>query len=266
MVKPKILVLSGYGINCEEETKFAFQVAGADADLVHVNDLIQGCRKLLDYQILALPGGFSYGDDTGAGNALANRIKNHLESEIKAFIEDDNLVIGICNGFQVMANLGLLPALNNNYGERQVALVHNDSARYYNRWVDLEFKGSNPWVQNIGIISLPIAHGEGKFYTDVETLTQIKNKGLIAAQYVSGEICRYQSLKPNPNGSLEDIAAITDESGRIFGIMPHPERAICFTHLPSWTLLKEKAKRECKELPNEGPGLKIFRNAIKYFE
>ena len=150
MVNPKVLVLTGYGINCDEETKFAFEKAGARADLVHINDLIETPNRLEDYQIVAFPGGFSYGDDTGSGNAFAWKIRNNLG--IERFV-DDKLVIGICNGFQVLVNLGLLPALN---GQRQVALNHNDSARYNCRWVDLEFNGNSPWTNGIGRISLPI--------------------------------------------------------------------------------------------------------------
>lgn len=259
-----VLVLTGYGINCDEETKFAFEKAGTSADIVHVNDLIDGRKKLSDYRVLAFPGGFSYGDDTGSGNALANKIRNHLWGDVRKFAEGDNLVIGICNGFQVLVNLGLLPALDG-YGKRQVALVHNDSARYLDRWVDLQFSGKSPWTRNIGTISLPIAHGEGKFYAEQEILKQIMEKNLVAAKYVYGEICKHQNLKANPNGALEDIAGITDKSGRIIGMMPHPERAIGFTHLPHWTLLKEKLAREGKPLPEEGPGLQIFRNAAEYF-
>src|SRR3989344_1522485 len=266
MAIPNVLALTGYGINCDEETKFAFEKAGARADIVHINEIIDGPKRLGDYQILAFPGGFSYGDDTGSGNALANRIRNNLLAEVQRFVDNDNLTMGICNGFQVMVNLGLLPALGGNYGERRVALVHNDSARYIDRWVDLQFQGNSPWAKGIKIMSVPIAHGEGKFFADDSTLAELREKGLIAARYVSGEICDYQSLPANPNGSLDDIAGITDESGRLIGLMPHPERAIDFTHLPHWTLLKEQYKREGRELPPEGPGLKIFENAVKNFE
>ncbi|MDP2649757.1 MAG: phosphoribosylformylglycinamidine synthase I [bacterium] len=266
MIKPKTLVFSGYGLNCEEETKFAFEKAGAAADIVHINDLIDGLKKLDNYQITAFPGGFSYGDDTGSGNAFANKIKNHLWEKIEKFVSKNNLVIGICNGFQILANLGLLPALDKKYGKREVALLHNDSARYIVRWVDLEVKNRTPWFLGIDKISLPIAHGEGKFFAPNEVLKKLKEKKLIAAKYTKGEICEYQNLKPNPNGALENIAAITDETGRILGMMPHPERAIFFTQLPQWPYLKEKLQREKKEIPKEGPGLKIFQNAVKYFK
>jgi len=265
MAKPNVLVLTGYGINCDEETQFAFEKAGAKADLVHVNDLIDRHRKLSDYQILAFPGGFSYGDDTGAGNALANRTRNHLWDDVKTFVESDKLAIGICNGFQIMANLGLLPAIDGNYGERQVTLVHNDSARYIDRWVDLEFQNHSVWTHGLERVSFPIAHGEGKFHTDSKTLKIINDKGLVAARYIQGEICEAESLPSNPNGSLENIAAIHDESGRLMGMMPHPERAIDFIQLPHWTLLREQLKREGKEIPPEASGIYIFKNGVDYF-
>jgi len=267
MAKPKTLILTGYGINCDEETKFAFEKAGSRADLVHINDLIENSKRLSRYQILAFPGGFSYGDDTGAGNALANKVRNHLWNEFTGFVQKDKLVIGICNGFQVITNLGLLPAFDGNYGVREVALVHNESARYQDRWVDLKFSNPNSvWTKGLENMSLPIAHGEGKFYADHDTLNVLKQKGLVAARYIQGEICEYQNLPANPNGSLDDIAGITDESGRILGMMPHPERAIDFTHLPNWTLLREQLKRSGKQLPKEADGIKIFRNGVNYFK
>lgn len=263
-MNPKVLVLTGYGINCDEETRFAFEKVGARAALVHINDLIETPEKLDDYQIVAFPGGFSYGDDTGSGNALAWKIRNHLG--VDRFVDDNKLVIGICNGFQVIVNLGLLPALDKQYGQRQVALVHNESARYYDRWVDLEFNGKSPWTANLGRISLPIAHGEGNFYAEQEVLGQIKRKGLIAAKYINGEICSQQGLEANPNGSIEDIAGITDETGKIFGLMPHPERAIYFTQLPHWTFLREKYKRQGREIPEDADGIKLFENGVRYFK
>lgn len=262
---PKILIFSGYGLNCEEETKYAFEVAGAAADIVHINDLIESPKKLGDYQILAFPGGFSYGDDTGSGNAYAQKLRNHLWPQIESFVNQDKLVIGICNGFQILVNLGLLPALNKKYGLREVALTHNDNARYTVRWVDLRIENQTPWFANIKKISLPIAHGEGKFYAPKKILNQMLKKNLVALKYIKGEICEFQNLPKNPNGALKDIAGITDETGRILGLMPHPERAISFTQLPHWTFLKEQYLRTGKPLPTEGPGLKIFQNAVSYF-
>lgn len=257
MAKAKVLVFSGYGLNCEDETKFAFELVGAKADIVHINDLILESKKLKNYQILAIPGGFSYGDDTGSGNAFANRIKNHLWNQLQSFINKDRLVIGICNGFQILVNLGL-------FG--QVALTHNNSARYTVRWVDLKVEGKSPWLRDLKNLSLPIAHGEGRFFALPQTLKKLKTKDLIALRYVKGEICNYQNLPTNPNGSLDGIAGIRDKSGRVLGLMPHPERAIFFTHLPNWPLIKEKYKRRGKKIPKFGPGLAIFKNGVRYFQ
>ncbi len=266
MASPKVLVLSGYGINCEEETAFAFQQAGASAEIVHINDLVEGQKNLQDYHIVSFPGGFSYGDDTGSGNAFAHRVKNHLWDELISFVHKDRLMIGICNGFQIMVNLGLLPALGEDHGRRQVALTYNQSARYLVRWVDLEVHNGSPWLMDMERISLPIAHGEGQFYAPEEILLALKESRSIALRYVAGEMCAYQRLEPNPNGSLQDIAGITDPTGRLLGMMPHPERAIAFTHLPHWPLLKEIFKREGRAIPEEGPGLQIFKNAVRYFQ
>ncbi len=264
MATPNVLVLTGYGINCDKETKFAFEEAGAKADLVHINDLIEIPEKLDHYQIIALPGGFSFGDDTGSGNALAWKIRDNLG--IERLLKGDKLIIGICNGFQDLVNLGILPALDNQYGTRQVALTHNKSARYSDRWVDLEVNGESPWVYGIKKISLPIAHAEGNFYTTQGILHQLNEKNLVAARYIEGEICEYQNLPANPNGSLENIASITDETRKIIGMMPHPERCLKFTHLPNWPILKEKFKREKIEIPRYADGMKIFINGVNYFK
>ncbi len=233
MNKPKVLVLSGYGLNCEEEEAFAFEMAGAQAEIVHINDLISKKKKLKDYQILVFPGGFSYGDDTGAGKAFANRMRDNLWEELTDFVKTDKLIIGFCNGFQIMTNLGLLPALNLEYGKRQTALLHNKNARYMNRWVDLKPEGNSPWLKNISEFMSPIAHGEGRLYADEKTLQELKKKNLVALRYVKGEICDYQNLEGNPNGSVDAIAGLTDETGRILGMMPHPERALFPEQLPN---------------------------------
>ena len=266
VTKPKVLVFSGYGLNCEEETKFAFDLAGASTDIVHINDLIDKKYMLKNYQILAFQGGFSYGDDNGAGNAFDNKIRNHLWRDLQVFVKNNTLIIGICNGFQIISNLGLLPALNTQYGTRETALVPNNSSRYTVRFVDLIIENKTPWFRGIKQLSVPIAHGEGKFYTTKKILSELNAKNLISAKYISGEICSFQSLDANPNGSLEDIASITDESGRIIGMMPHPERAIFFTQLPNWFLLKEKYLRQKKNIPTYGPGLQVFQNAVQYFK
>lgn len=256
MRKPKIVILSGYGLNCEEETQYAFNIAGGEADIVHINDLAANPKKLQAYHILAVPGGFSYGDDTGSGKAYANKIKNHLRQALNHFISRDKLVIGICNGFQILTNLGLLPG----------ALTFNSNARYTDRWVDLRLNSQSPWLSGIKNLSVPIAHGEGRFVAGKATLLQLKKQRQIAAVYYKGGICKYQALEPNPNGSTLDIASLTSENGKILGIMPHPERAMFFTQLPNWPLLKQKYLRQDKPLPRFGPGLQIFKNAINYFK
>ncbi len=265
MARPKTLIFSGYGFNCEEELALAFRLAGAAADIVHVNDLIQNQRKLKSYQIAAFPGGFAYGDDTGSGNAYARKVRNHLWEKLQKFLSSDRLVLGVCNGFQVLVNLGLVPALGKQYGQRQVALLPNDSARYTVRWTDVKAQNRSPWLTGIDTLMLPIAHGEGKLYASQATLTHMKKKGLVAFKYVRGEICEFQNLPANPTGTIDDIAGITDETGRVLGLMPHPERATLFTQLPHWTYLKELYERQGKPQPTYGPGLQIFRNAVSYF-
>ncbi len=265
MTKPKVLVLTGYGLNTEQETKYSFECAGAQAAIVHVNDVINKTHLFKQYQIVAFTGGFSYGDDTGSGNALANRIRNHVWGQLQEFITGDGLVIAICNGFQVVTNLGLMPALDKKYGEKQVALLHNTNARYTVRWVDLECSGTSPWVKGIKQLPLPIAHGEGNFYTESDVLQQLKDQNLIAARYVAGEMCQYQNLPANPNGSMDNIAAITDVTGRFLGMMPHPERGLDFTTLPNWPLLKEQYLRTGKALPKYTSSFQLFKNGVEYF-
>jgi phosphoribosylformylglycinamidine synthase len=253
--KPKILILSGYGLNCEEETATAFTLAGGQAEIVHINDLIANKKSLPKYQILAVPGGFSYGDDLGSGKAYANKLKNHLQNELENFALKDKLIIGICNGFQILTNLGLLPG----------ALTFNNNNRYTDRWVDIKINSSGPWLKGLTALSLPIAHGEGKFVATEDALNTLKKQKQIAGVYYKGEVSNYQNLPKNPNGSTLDIAMITSPNGKILGTMPHPERAIFFTQKPNWPLIKEKLLRAGKTLPKYGPGLQIFKNAINYF-
>ena len=253
---PKIIVLAGYGLNCEEETALAFTLAGGQADIVHVNDLADNPKKLLRYHILAIPGGFSYGDDLGSGKAFANKLNNRLKNQLKEFVSKDKLVIGICNGFQILTNLGLLPGV----------LTFNDNNRYTDRWVDVKTKSNSPWLTGIKNLSLPIAHGEGKFMASDDVLRQLKQKKQVVGVYYKGEVCGYQNLKPNPNGSTLDIAMITSENGKVLGTMPHPERAMFFTQLPNWPVKKEKLIRSGQKLPKFGPGLQIFKNAVNYFK
>ena len=264
--KPKALILTGYGINCDWETEFAFNQAGAKAERVHINDLIAGEKKLSDYQVLAVPGGFSYGDDLGSGKVLANKIRAHLRDEILEFVAGDRLVLGICNGFQVLVKSGLLPQPTPELNQT-VTLTFNLSGKYEDRWVWLSGR-SDKCVFTTGIerIYLPVAHGEGRFFADDKELSSLKKNDQIAFQYVNyrGKPAR-GNFPENPNGSVLDIAGICDPTGRIFGMMPHPERFLYFTSHPNWEREKELLSRQGKKLPEEGDGFRIFQNAVNYF-
>ena len=247
-------MLAGYGLNCEVETLRAFTMVGCAGDIVHVNDLIKEPTLLNQYNILAFPGGFSYGDDTGSGRAYANKIKNTLGKELRAFVKRDTLTIGICNGFQILTQIGLLPG----------TLLHNEQARYVDRWVDVQVEGDSPWLKGSKEISLPIAHGEGRYYIDETGKKKLQRDNTIVGRYVRGEVATWADLPGNPNGSLDDIVGVTANDGRVIGMMPHPERAVSFLQLPHWTYLKETTYED-KSLPTVGPGLQLFKNAAKYF-
>jgi phosphoribosylformylglycinamidine synthase len=254
-MKPKALIFSGYGLNCEDEMKVAFERAGGTADVVHINDLIADPKRLGKYQIAVIPGGFAYGDDTGAGKAYGARVRHHLAGVIEKFLERDTLFAGICNGFQVATGAHILPG----------TLVANDFPRYSARWVDLEVVGDSPWLVGITKFSLPIAHGEGKYVDSEKNLDKLEKEGKVVLKYVKGEMAKFFNLPANPNGSLHDIAGVTDRNGRVLGLMPHPERALSFTQLPHWTNLREDYRRQGLPLPQDGPGLQMFKNAIRYF-
>ena len=253
--KPKVIVLSGYGLNCEHETRTAFEHGGGSVDIVHINDVIASPKLLRNYQILSVPGGFSYGDDAGSGKAYAHRLMHHVGDEVQRFLERDTLSIGICNGFQVLTSAGILPG----------SLISNDQNRFLCRWVDLKVTGESPWLKNISKLSLPIAHGEGKYYDSDKNLLKLSKDNSIALTYCKDEMSALYKLPVNPNGSLRDIAGITQRNGRILGLMPHPERGSFFTQLPHWTKLREQYREEGKELPTYAAGIKLFENAVSYF-
>lgn len=268
MARPAVLVITGYGINCDEETRYAFDKAGGRAQIVHINDIISDPSSLDRYQICVFPGGFSYGDDLGSGRALANRIKNNLSAEFKSFLERDVLMLGICNGFQVMVHLGIVPAMNGFLGEAQVSLEHNITSQYECRWVDLKIEKGSPCVftRGIELLHVPVAHGEGNFYADPAMLKELEKENLAVMRYVKPNGTQAGGEFPyNPNGSLNDIAAICDRTGRVMGMMPHPERNIIFTQRDDWTYQKEKIRREGGRIPEDSDGIAIFRNAVRYF-
>jgi len=254
--KPKALVLLTAGTNCDLETEYALNLAGAQAEKVHINDFIAKKRKLKEYQILTIPGGFSFGDDIAAGKVLANKIKFKLEEQIESFVKDKKPVIGICNGFQVLVKLGFLPDIYKKH-DQEVTLAINNTGKFEDRWVYLKANKRAKCIFTEGIdkvIYLPIAHGEGRFISKSQSIGNIINKqNLIVFQYCSssGNI----NISSNPNGSENNIAGVCNPDGTILGMMPHPERFITKHQHPRWT-------RE--DISDEGDGLLIFKNTVNY--
>jgi phosphoribosylformylglycinamidine synthase subunit PurQ / glutaminase len=252
MSKVSVLVLRAPGSNCDQETAFAFQQAGATASLCHVNQLVRHERRLVDYQIMVIPGGFTYGDDIAAGRVLANELRVKLGEDITQFVAAGGLILGICNGFQVLAKAGILPDFQK-ATVPPLTLANNDSGKFECRWVHLLVDKKSPCVftQGIDNMYLPVAHGEGKVVTDLRGLREIN-----AVLYYTDPAGSVEAGYPhNPNGSMNNIAGICDSTGRIFALMPHPERHIRFTQHPQWT---RKKPREF------GDGFAVFQNAVKF--
>ena len=264
-ISDKALILSGFGINSEMETAEALSRAGMNSDIVHINDLIDGRNAMEDYRLLVFPGGFSYGDDTGAGNAYANRVRNNLMKDVEQFLDGDNLVLGICNGFQILANLGLVPAFDKEF-KREIALMPNRKGVLECRFVTLKPAAENLWTKGIERIYCPVAHGEGNFSCSKETLTKLKRQGMIAFTYCRDDLSPADGEYPfNPNGSVGDIAGITSADGKVLGLMPHPERAMEFVNLYDWPLRKEQMRRQGIPIPQESCNMQLFRNIVDYF-
>jgi phosphoribosylformylglycinamidine synthase len=259
--QPRVLVLTGFGINCDYETRDAFELVGAKAERVHLNEIILRKKLLRKYQLLAFPGGFSFGDDIASGRVLANKFKFNLRDELREFIESGKLILGICNGFQVLVKLGVLPGFTPTKWKQVTTLTFNTSGRFEDRWVYLKVNSTSPCIftQGLELIYLPVRHGEGRFITGSKScLEHLFKQRQVVLQYAraTGKLAR--GVYPfNPNGSEEDIAGICDKTGRIFGLMPHPEAYLHRVNHPRWT-------REA--LPEEGIGLKIFRNAVEYIK
>jgi phosphoribosylformylglycinamidine synthase len=264
----KSIVLAGNGINCEMEMAHACRLAGSDVvDIVHLYDLFSGDVKLDVYHFLNLPGGFLDGDDLGSAKAMSHRLKyariagsgERLEDVIFRFIGQGKLILGVCNGFQLMVKAALLPGFDGLYGRQEVTLTFNDSGRFEDRWVYLKVNPQSPCIFTRGMkgVYLPVRHGEGKFIPkDDLTLEKIQQGNLVALHY-SGPDCQSPTMEYplNPNGSVAAIAGLCDPTGRLFGMMPHPEAYLYSVNHPRWT-------REM--VPEEGMGLAIFRNAITY--
>lgn len=254
MGKVNVLILRAPGTNCDVETAFAFQQAGAVASLIHVNQLIRGDKRLSDYRIMVIPGGFTYGDDISAGRVLANELSLKLGDGLKRFVEGGGLVLGICNGFQVLVKAGVLPGIKKS-DLPPVTLANNDSGKFECRWVHLVADKKSRCVFTAGIdgMYLPIAHGEGKFVAHPDVLPEID----VALRYADENGNTAAGYPDNPNGSVDNIAGICDSSGRIFALMPHPERHIRGTQHPQWTRLGAKER---------GDGFRVFLNAVRWAE
>lgn len=281
MSRVSVLILRAAGINCDEETAHAFRLAGADrVDPVHINAFIQGRRRLSEYDVLVLSGGFSYGDDLSGGKVLANEMQCKLMDDVETFIGEGKLILGICNGFQVLVKMGLLPQTEPGGRQQEATVFYNDSGKFECRWVYLRRNPGSPCVFTRGMpetIYIPVANGEGKVMLASEELrARLGPGGHVALQYVNPpwvddgesageaagvpagvaavEATEETSYPWSPNGSVDAIAGICDATGRIFGLMPHPERYTHPTHHPRWT------REGCRE-PD---GLHIFRNAVNY--
>lgn len=265
MAQIKALIITGFGTNCEMEMAHACRRAGATADIAHISEVLGGTYAINDYHFLNLPGGFLDGDDLGSAQVESVRLKHarvratgkSLFEEIESFIGKGMLILGVCNGFQALVKSGILPG--NPLGKRRVSLTFNDSAKFEDRWVNLKVNPESPCVFTKGLkgLQVPVRHGEGKFVTDSPaTLSEITRENLVAVQYADGDMAPTMEYPANPNGSVSAIAGICDRSGRVFGLMPHPEAYIHPTNHPSWT--------RCSSLPEKGDGMVIFENAVDF--
>ncbi len=265
------LVITGFGINCEEETAAAFRLAGAEPQIAHLNELLSGQLAINAFDIIAFPGGFSFGDDIASGRVMANKIRfkklpsgKTLLEELSDFLQGDKMIVGICNGFQILAKLGLLPNINGRL-EQEVSLSHNDSAKFEDRWVHCRSLQTGPahFFSDLEVMPLPVRHGEGKLICkDAEIREAIVSKSLNCLTYCD-EMGETVSTYPlNPNGSDLACAGLVDTSGKVFGLMPHPEAFLSIYNHPDWGA-KKRAGFEGNE---EGDGLKLFRNIVEYFK
>ena len=252
MAEVRVLVVRTAGINCDEETMHCWHLAGARPTLMHVNRLTEDPSVLDEYKIVTIPGGFSYGDDIAAGVILAQRLLHDVAEPMRKLVDRGGGLLGICNGFQVLVKMGLLPG--GDMGRSQVTVTYNDSGKFEARWVKLKVCTSGcPFLTPDTYLEAPVEHAEGKVVTAGDAVTKaLQQRGLIAARYVD-EDGRYDRYPANPNGSVAGIAGLCDPTGRILGIMPHPERNFDHTHHPQWT------RRAAKEVPD---GLSVFRNAV----
>jgi phosphoribosylformylglycinamidine synthase I len=258
IMKPKTLILRTAGVNCDAETAHAFELAGATPHFLHVNQLLETPGLMRDYQLLAIPGGFSYGDDIAAGRIFANQIRHHLAEAFADFIQAQKPIIGICNGFQVLVKTDLLPGKLAGQTGQTCTLTNNDSGRFTDRWIHLAARSKKCiWTANVDHLELPIAHGEGKFVPATEAVQkELWDNDQVAMVYTRADSTPASGQFPdNPNGSTDDIAGVCDASGLVFGLMPHPERFVDAIQHPAWTYRKSS---------KAGDGLAVFQNAVNH--
>ena len=255
---PAALILRCAGANCDEETAYAFELAGARAERVHVNRLINQPHLLERFQILAIPGGFSYGDDIAAGRILASQISHHLLDPFHEFVRSGKPVIGVCNGFQVLVKTDLLPGPIAGHAGQNCTLAHNDCGRFIDRWVHLAVRSRKCiWTSGIDQWEAPVAHGEGRFVpADEQVRSALWEQDRVALTYLKSDGSAAGGVFPdNPNGSVDDIAGVCDESGLVLGLMPHPERHVDQLQHPAWSGRQRAAA---------GDGLRLFCNAVEH--
>jgi phosphoribosylformylglycinamidine synthase len=254
----RVLVLRAPGTNCDQETAFAFERAGAQADNLHFGAVLDSPNRLADYQVLCLPGGFSYGDDLGAGKIQGVQLRLHLADAVRRFKDQGKLILGICNGMQVLMQSGALLDENPQHGPT-ATLAWNESGHFEDRWVHLAARGSNcVFLRGIERMYLPVAHAEGRFVgRNSDALASLDRAGQLVLRYVSSTGKDLPPYPENPNGAMLAVAGVCDTTGRVFGLMPHPERHIDPTHHPRWTR---------REAAQAGDGLKVFQNAIEFFK
>ncbi len=261
----QVLIITGYGLNCEDESRYAWELAGAVPKLVHFSDLLENPARLHDFTALMFIGGFSYGDHMTSGHVFALRTKHRLSRELETFISQGKLIMGVCNGFQIMVKLGLLPGLDGDFFTQRLSVMQNDCGSFQNRWIHLRFEDGSPCVFTRGLepFPLPVRHGEGKVFTlDKKLLDRLESSGCVPCRYADPETgIATQKFPYNPNGSLNAIAGLCDPTGRIFGMMPHPEAYLYPENHPQWEVQKQKAA-----LPENGLGLSIFRNAVDHLK
>jgi phosphoribosylformylglycinamidine synthase len=267
MVRPRVCVLRAPGTNCDHETAFAFEQCGAIVERCHLFRILEQPQQLGSFQILCIPGGFSYGDDVGAGVVFANQLKTQLGEAIGEFLQRDTLTLGICNGFQVLLKAGILPGGAEGWlssaAQPQSTLTWNANGRYTDLWVTLKScSDSNVFLRGMDTLACPIAHGEGRFtVANPQIVPQWESRQQVALRYIdpanpTGSHEEIAAFPVNPNGSFSNIAGLGDPSGRVLGLMPHPERFLFATQHPQWTRLG---------LKGEGAGFQLFRNGVEYF-